>query len=426
MESSERARARGRLRRGWLVNSGLVLALVVVLGVAVAGLLRNPAGDAARSLRTVPVLKGQVTQTVSASGSVVSAQSASVNFSTSGTVSSVSVHPGDKVSQGQRLATLERSQPQRQLDAAYAQLTVAQEALDNAESKGGDTASQRSQVAQAKVQVGQAQQSVDQTTLTSPVSGTVTAVNGQVGDRVTGGNNTRSTGQNTTVTSGSGTGSGSAASGSQGSSSSQGSQSGSGSSGDSGSAGSSASSSGTAAGSTAFMSIYDLDHLQVKAQFAEVDAAKLQVGHEATVSVNALPDQPVKAHVAAIDPVAGSSSSVVQYGVTLNLDTSTAPGLKPGQSVSVQVDVNRVDQVLYLPAAAVQGSGAEATVVVLEGAQQVRRPVRVGLRGDQTTQLLSGVSAGDRVVIPAANPATTGQPTRRGPFGGGQPGGGGQ
>ncbi len=445
MEASKPARLRTGGRRGWLINSGLIVVVLLLLIVAVVGLRKDPAGEAARSLRTVAVAKGQVVQSVSASGSVVSAASASVNFATSGTLNTLGVRPGDRVNAGQQLATLDQTQAARQLNAANAQLAVAQQALDNAQSRGADTTQARSQVAQAEVQVGSAQQTLDQGVLTSPVTGTVTAVNGQVGDRVSAGSTSRSAAENAGASAGSSDSSATSSGSAGGSSGGTGSSGGAGSSGggsSSGGGGSPAGSSGSSGGSgsssggdalrqgggqsasNSLITIYDLDHLQVRAEFAEIDAAKLRTGQDATVTVNALPDETVNAHVVAIDPVSNSSGGVVQYGVTLNLDAAV-PGLKPGQSGSVRVDVNHADQALYLPAAAVQGSGPEATVVVLQGTQQVRRTVRVGIRGDQTTQILSGLSEGDQIVIPAANPSTS-QPVGRGPFGRSSQGGSGQ
>src|SRR5262249_6711775 len=68
----------------------------------------------------------------------------------------------------------------------------------------------------------------------------------------------------------------------------------------------------------------------------------------------------------------------------------------------------RANDALTLPSTAITGQGAGATVTVLRNGQQTVVPVRLGIEGDNVTQILSGVSQGDQVVIPTASTATGG------------------
>src|SRR6185436_18457574 len=120
---------------------------LAVLAVAGAGwayqLVRGPAQAAAATTglsRTVQVSQGDVVETASASGSVQSATTATADFVTSGTVTSIAVKVGDAVKKGAALARVDATQPRAQLDAAEANLTAAQASLDRADTSGDDTA----------------------------------------------------------------------------------------------------------------------------------------------------------------------------------------------------------------------------------------------------------------------------------------------
>jgi HlyD family secretion protein len=238
----------------------------------------------------------------------------------------------------------------------------------------------------------------------------VTAVNGTLGS----------------TSSGSGSSSGGSSSGgsSSGGSSSGGSSSGGSQGGTSGSTSSSSSS------SSGFVDIADLTKMQVTAAFAEADATKLKEKQVATVTWNALSGTTAAAKVTAIDPSATTSNSVVTYGVTLTLDKVPA-GVKVGQTVSVSVVTGSVADALFVNAAALTTVGNRHSVTVVANGQQEVRAVQIGLVGDTATQITSGVTAGEQVLLKITSTSTTtggGTGFGGGGFagGGGFTGGGGQ
>ena len=162
-----------------------------------------------------------------------------------------------------------------------------------------------------------------------------------------------------------------------------------------------------------------MDHLQVSANFSETDTTSLRVGQRATVTLNAQPDVEISGKVIAIDETSTTVNQVVNYGVTIRL--SDAPkNVRVGQTVVAQVVTGQAQDVLLVPSAAVTTAGGQSTVTVVQNGQQVSTPVEVGLEGDQFTEITSGLSEGDEVVIATAT--DTGGP---GGFpGGGFPGGG--
>jgi macrolide-specific efflux system membrane fusion protein len=109
---------------------------------------------------------------------------------------------------------------------------------------------------------------------------------------------------------------------------------------------------------------------------------------------------------------------VVSYGAQLTL-TSPPGGLRPGQSASAVITVAEATNALNVPAAAVQTVGNTNSVTVQVNGQDERRAVQVGVRGESTVEITSGLNEADRVVLTAASPGTTANGrTGAGGFGG--------
>jgi HlyD family secretion protein len=79
---------------------------------------------------TVAVKRGQLTQSVDATGKVESAERINLNFKTTGRISQITVKAGDKVSAGQILARLESRALQSQITDAEARLNQAEADYD--------------------------------------------------------------------------------------------------------------------------------------------------------------------------------------------------------------------------------------------------------------------------------------------------------
>ncbi|WP_086666793.1 efflux RND transporter periplasmic adaptor subunit [Lentzea kentuckyensis] len=366
-----------RRRRSLLINGLLV---VVLLGAGVAGYLVffGSSGSAQpTATRTAAAANRDVSETVTASGTVQSSFSAAASFSASGTVTEIDVKVGDVVTKGQQLAKLDPTQAQLQVD-------IAQGNLNAALAKGTGTTALLTAYRQTQLALQQAQDTLAATTLTAPGDGTITSVTGSVGQKVGSGNNTSSTTSSTTTTAASG-----------------------------------------------FVVVTDLKNLVLHANVSESDVSKLKADQAATVTVNAMQAQPIQAKVTQVDLTPTTSNNVVQYGVTLTL-TEPPAGLRPGQSASVEVTVSSATNVLAVPAAAVQTVNGASSVQVLENGAETRKTVEIGVRGDQYVEIKSGLSAGEEVVLPQVTTSTnqnrTGQQQGTGQFpgtGGGNRNGGG-
>lgn len=295
-----------------------------------------------------------------------------------------------KLSQTQGLAKDQQSLQQGQSSVASAQLsqqgTIANNAVKAAPPLPGDLATAQAAIVSAQATLVLAQQAEQGTVLTAPTDGTITAISGIVGQTVSGG-------------------------GVSSSSASSGASSG------SGGGGSSSSSSSSSSG---FMALINLNQLQVKAAFSETDAARVAVGQPATVTFAALPNEEVAAHVSEIDATSTVTSNVVTYGVTFTLDNPTVQ-VRPGMTATVTVIVAKANNVLHVPTAAVRGTGASGSVTLMKSGKESTVQVIIGVRGDDSIEIASGLSAGDQIVVStsrASSSTSASIPSRFGGAGG--------
>jgi membrane fusion protein, macrolide-specific efflux system len=170
--------------------------------------------------------------------------------------------------------------------------------------------------------------------------------------------------------------------------------------------------------------------VQVKAGFAEVDAVKLSVGQPATMTVSAQPGTQLTGTVTQIDPTATVVSNVVTYNALVTV-ANPPPTLKPGMTASVNVQVATHPNVLEVPTSAIQTRGGTSVVNLDQAGKPVPTTVTTGLQGDTTTEITSGLKAGQQLLV-TTGAVTAGAPTTgtgtggaTGGLGGGGLGGGG-
>ncbi len=244
-------------------------------------------------------------------------------------------------------------------------------------------ASARAAVKSDTLTVHSDEQAVQDTNLYAPESGTIVSLSGQVGEVVSG------SGTSKASSSSSSGGSGASAAGATGAASAG--RSATGASSSSG-AGSSSSSS-----SSAFAVLSDLSSMQLVVPLSESEIGNVKVGQIATVTVEALNGSKLAAHVSEVALLSTSSSGAVSYDVTFQLD-QLAPGLKLGMSATAEVVVKQAEGI-NVPTSAITAD----SVTVERAGKQVRQRVVTGLAGNSSTIVLSGLKAGETVVLPAAS-----------------------
>ncbi|MFC7529901.1 efflux RND transporter periplasmic adaptor subunit [Actinoplanes sp. GCM10030250] len=355
-------RAKRRIR--W-IGAAIVIIGAIAGGVTLA--IARDDGTTRIAVVVAAVDKGQVTVDVATTGTVEPASTRSLAFVAGGTLASVTVQAGNRVSAGQTLATVNNTEAAEDLSDARAKLAEAEDRLaaanatavtatrkatacvrDTAATPGTDCATlgfpdtgadpvldAEQEVNSAEKAVDDAEDALDGTVIKAPIAGTVVAVAGSVGDQVR-------------------------------------------------------------AGSTV-ISLADTYRMQVRAEFPEADAGSLAVKQAATVTL-AGSDAPIEASVVQVDPAGTSDGTLVRYGVLLSF-TDSPDGLLVGQSAQVKVRTGTVPAAVRVPSTAIHDvSGDSGTVLVRSGNRSLERAVAVGLRGDQYTEITDGLAEGEHVV----------------------------
>jgi macrolide-specific efflux system membrane fusion protein len=171
----------------------------------------------------------------------------------------------------------------------------------------------------------------------------------------------------------------------------------------------------------------DPNAYQVNVAFPEADAVKVKPDQSASITVDALPGTTLTGKVLTVASSATVTSNVVTYAATISVD-NPPPTVRAGMTVSVTVTVQTKANVVVVQTAAIETQGAQSFVNKVQNGQTVRTPVTVGLQGDSTTEITSGLAAGDQVAISTGSITTNTAPGNRtgaGAGGAGIPGAGG-
>jgi macrolide-specific efflux system membrane fusion protein len=375
-----------------VVYSTLVVAVVGAGGLAYGAIDSSGSSSTKTATRLVAAAAGTVSQTVSATGTVQPATSLDLNFVNGGVLTAVNVKVGDKVAYGQVLATIDPAKAKVALESAQANLAAAQQKLDQAKNPpvtaqdpsptvdAVAVAQAKAAVNQAALNVSDAQKALEATTLKAPAAGTLSAVNFTVGQTVGGGGNSESSS-------------------------------------------SSSNSSASSSGSRAFATLLDLDHMVVKVGFPEADAGKVSTGQPVSLTIDSLTGQRLSGTVTSVDTVSTVVSNVVTYNAIVSFDSVPA-GVKPGMTANVSVITASKAGVVSVPSAAISTTGGVSTVTVRTNGKDENRTVVTGLKGDGTTEIMSGLDEGEQVVMSvgvvssSASNGSTGNQSRTGTVGG--------
>ncbi|MBZ0157939.1 MAG: efflux RND transporter periplasmic adaptor subunit [Alphaproteobacteria bacterium] len=146
-----------------------------------------------------------------------------------------------------------------------------------------------------------------------------------------------------------------------------------------------------------FVTIVDLNRLEVHAYVDETDIGKVKPGLEATFTVDSLTEKDFRGRVSAIYPKATLQDNVVYYITIISIEDPKG-SLKPDMTVTATIYLNKKSGVLAVPSKAIKREGGRKAVQVLENGTPVQRFVRTGWKDGSHTEILEGLKEGELVI----------------------------
>jgi multidrug efflux pump subunit AcrA (membrane-fusion protein) len=146
----------------------------------------------------------------------------------------------------------------------------------------------------------------------------------------------------------------------------------------------------------------DLSSIQMTCRIDEVDRARVEIGRDTLIRVDALPDRELKGAVKDISMMARPDFTT--FPPTRNFDlivtvTDNDPRLRSGMSATARVEMARLANVIVVPSAAVfQRGGAPVAYVLTKGTFEPRT-VKVLRRGRDQIAIADGLREGERVAL---------------------------
>jgi len=163
----------------------------------------------------------------------------------------------------------------------------------------------------------------------------------------------------------------------------------------------------------------DTSRLRLRFKVSEGESLRARQGQDVQFRVRALGEQAFPARIYHVGEVADPATRQVEV-----LAWVKNPGvLKPGFFAEATLASESKKGATVVPEGAVQASEKGFVTYVVQGGKARLRPVQVGLRTEKGVEILSGVAAGESVIVEGSDRISDGvtvQPVRESPPSGGQ------
>jgi len=182
---------------------------------------------------------------------------------------------------------------------------------------------------------------------------------------------------------------------------------------------------------TVAVQLADPNKFEADVMVSEMDILQVKLGGDAWVQVDAMQGLSLLAKVTHISPTATIQSGVVNYIVKVEIQSleavmqerQQAPlgmipedfQLREGLTVTVSILVDERDDVLLIPNSAITRRGAETYVQVMKYGVPEERLIKTGISDYQNTEVIEGLSEGEKVIVPQGTTKST-TPTSRSPM----------
>jgi HlyD family secretion protein len=152
---------------------------------------------------------------------------------------------------------------------------------------------------------------------------------------------------------------------------------------------------------------------QIVVEIDEKNLSQLRIGQHAIASADAYPRERFDAELFYVNP----GIDALRGSVEVKLRVPAPPAyLRQDMTASVDIEVGRRANALTIPSGAVfDAAGREPWVLAVDGQRATRRPVKLGLKGEGRVEVLEGLVEGEHVVAAAGAGVLPGQRVRASP-----------
>lgn len=159
---------------------------------------------------------------------------------------------------------------------------------------------------------------------------------------------------------------------------------------------------GTLPPATGAFSIIDTSYYTMDLDIAEADIVNVSEGQPVTVNVQAFPDAAVTGLISKLDVLPTQDGDLVTYTAEVRIDNAAGALLRPVMSATATVTLEQLQNVLIVPNRFIttDPTTGETTVMVETSAGVYEAaPVTIGGRSTENSQILSGLTDGQTIVI---------------------------
>jgi RND family efflux transporter MFP subunit len=159
--------------------------------------------------------------------------------------------------------------------------------------------------------------------------------------------------------------------------------------------------------SSPVVEVVDITRVRMVANIIEKDLKQIGVGDTARVEVDAFPGEDFMGRIARVSPVLDPSTRTAAIEVEI---ANPQYRLKPGMYARVGIVTESHANALVVPTNAVVDVNGTRGVYLSVNNAAAFHPVKIGIEGNERTEILDGVAIGDRVVTTGAAGLRNGDP----------------
>lgn len=152
-----------------------------------------------------------------------------------------------------------------------------------------------------------------------------------------------------------------------------------------------------------FVTIIDLNRLEVWAYVDETDIGRIVPGQNVTFTVDTYPGEEFNGRVETIYPKAEIQNNVVNYITVINMEKKEGRTIRPEMTATVRIFNDKKNYALVVPKNAVKKEDAKTFVYILKNGMPTKKYIETGVSDKKYFEVLSGLEENEQVIVGEVN-----------------------